>query len=276
MTSERWRLRWAARLQRFLGPDQDSLFSVARYLLENTGCYFNVGFPAGTDDFITFARGLSWDDVLAVSTCVYRYYIEKADEADARAAYPASTAIRRYANEWRDWLAASFVEENLAYEVDEKCGVHFKIDSVFADEASGVLLGLSSSKYKAAQRYAQSAIKFITAAQPDTENAVVEAFKAVETVAKLMAKGAGLNGKMIDDEIGPLVVSRYGGDIATKGSTTKLLLAFKAWADAAHFYRHAQGVATHSPPPIELAILLVSGAFTWLRFLLSLDASSNV
>ena len=48
------------------------------------------------------------------------------------------------------------------------------------------------------------------------------------------------------------------------------------WVNAAHQYRHAQGVETTEPMPLDLAILMVSTGAGFLRWLADLDDQSSV
>lgn len=275
MQSDRWRVRWGARLCSTIGLNGEALQAFADFIRENAGCKFQIYHPANHLLFDNFSHGLTWIDLLDVSTWVFRMFEASAQRLDRTLNRQAATALRHRGAEWRDWLRESLAQENLAYEVDDACGIHYRIDTVFASMGSELVAGLASSRYASAREHATSAIRQITAVEPDTEGALVSAFKAVEEVAKLLAKGEGLSSKLIDHGILPLAVAAFGSDTASKASTTKLMAAFKSWVDAAHFYRHAQGVEAHSPPSIELAVLLVSGAFTWLRFLVAIDAKSD-
>jgi hypothetical protein len=72
--------------------------------------------------------------------------------------------------------------------------------------------------------------------------------------------------------IWPLLQAAHAGDSVVLRASGKILNSFKEWVEAAHFYRHEQGVAE---PPLTLAVYLASTGAPHLRWLAELDATNQ-
>jgi hypothetical protein len=66
----------------------------------------------------------------------------------------------------------------------------------------------------------------------------------------------------------------YANDSVALRASIKVLSSFKGWIDAAHFYRHAPGHEKPKPPPLALAVVMVSEGALFIRWLAELDAQS--
>jgi hypothetical protein len=62
----------------------------------------------------------------------------------------------------------------------------------------------------------------------------------------------------------------YGG--AARNFASLMLNSFADWVNAAHQYRHAEGVEQPAPPPLKLAVLSVSSSAAFLRWLAEVDS----
>jgi hypothetical protein len=66
---------------------------------------------------------------------------------------------------------------------------------------------------------------------------------------------------------------QHAQDDTARRSAAKMLSSLKDWVDAAHFYRHEQGIPDEvAQPPLGLAVYIVSTGASHVRWLAELDA----
>jgi hypothetical protein len=118
----------------------------------------------------------------------------------------------------------------------------------------------------------EGAMAALAKAPPDTKTAIRCTFSAAENLFKLMiAKSLRLAADEAQ-KLEPLLQRLYASDDVAKRASLKLLAAFKDWVEAAHFYRHEPGREEPSPPPLPLAVHMVSVGASFIRWLAELDA----
>ena len=170
---------------------------------------------------------------------------------------------------WRAFAQRAFKEENVAYTVDEKCGVHPAYDDEFDTSRQATIAALDKPRYAAARKFFDEAIADLK--QPrDTRDAVRKTFEALENVAKLMCPDI--------ERLGATEVKKYLQPIALDGTVGaerdargRMIESFAEWVNGCQKYRHAAGQPEPVEPSLELAILMVSQGASWLRWLLTLD-----
>jgi hypothetical protein len=174
-----------------------------------------------------------------------------------------------FAREFHNFVARAFREENVGYRIDEKGGVHFYADEDFERSRTSTISGLDQPRYGAAAEAYEDAHAALSGAEPDTLLAVRRAFDAVENLFKMMFSVPRLGATEVKSKLGPDLPQTYPG---RAGDSAKLLAdGFASWVNAAHQFRHAPGVPDPSPPPLGLALVMVSSAGTYLRWLRELD-----
>ncbi len=162
-----------------------------------------------------------------------------------------------------------FREENLSYKIDSLGGIHFYVDEEFERSRSAAVSGLSSAQYRAAlDAYDDSHRSLLSG---DNLSAVRRSFDAVENVFKLAFQVSRLGASEIKSKLNPVLAVTYSG--RGLDAANRLSASFAEWVNAAHQYRHAPGEADPSPPTQDLAILMVSGASSYLRWLIGLTAA---
>ena len=94
-----------------------------------------------------------------------------------------------------------------------------------------------------------------------------------EEIFKLMfaSKASRLGTSEIDKCLRPFVSSRY--QAPPLNAVNKLVSSFADWVDGMHTYRHAQGVEDPSPPPLDVALLIMGEGSSFLRWLIELDST---
>ena len=164
-----------------------------------------------------------------------------------------------------------FKEENVSFEVDEKGEVHPMIDSAFASVRHSAIAALSDPRYSGSLECIEKSENCLLQESQDFKGAIVAVFEAAENLFKLMYEVPRLSKAKVKEKIGPFQESMYKEDKVACRAANKALSGFGEWVDAAHNYRHAPGKEKPSPPPKEVAILLISQGYSYVRWLAEVD-----
>jgi hypothetical protein len=250
--SARFRSRLAAKIESFSYSESGT----ARLILEETGAVVPRGgvINRPTYYFGAFIKNAELRDLLDVITLIHRSLQSNS----------LSVVQKRY----REDIERTMREENVSYRLDSFGGVHFYVDEEFERSRFAAISGMSSEKHRAAREAFDDAHRALLST--DLLSAVRRSFDAVENVFKLQYNVPRLGVSEIKTKLTPVIAAHYTGRVADAGN--RLLASFGEWTNAAHQFRHAPGEADPSPPPTEIAILMVSQAATHLRWLLSLEA----
>lgn len=181
------------------------------------------------------------------------------------------TSVREAAYKWREFCRDAFIEENIAFRVDDQCVVHPFVDEEFAQAFTSLVRGLHDPRLRAVHAEVIRAVDSLGGRNPDPKSAVRAMFEAVEIYAKLAVtscKVQRLNRNVVNEHLIRTVVARPELNEPAVKAVTHLGEAMIDWIDACHVYRHGQGVNEPSPPPPDLAVALVSTGLAHLRFLL--------
>jgi hypothetical protein len=178
------------------------------------------------------------------------------------------------ARSWRDAIQEVFDEENVHYRVDEQGGVHFYIDKEFAHNSAATIACLQPARYANALHAFEGGQASLSKTPPDGKGAIRGTFGALEAVFRLLfPRAPKLTAQDAEGRLRPLVQQAHARDPAASSASGRLLTSFKEWVDAAHVYRHEQGVADIvAQPPLTLAIYMVSCGAAHLRWLAELDS----
>lgn len=167
-------------------------------------------------------------------------------------------------------------EENLAYEVDEMGGVHPLIDAAFSAVMESAVSGLKYPRYAASAECVERIDGCLLQNPQDFIGAIRAVFGACENTFKLMYDVPRLDAKTAGECIGRDQHKLYREHRTLQAVSAKTLEGFKHWVNAAHFYRHEQGVEEPNQPEMEVAILLISHGLSYVRWLTVLDQKSNI
>lgn len=259
--SERFRNQVSAGLDDLLARHDH--YDFARYLQMTTGLVvpYRRGVDSITYQFDRYVTTCEIDDLLDFVTHVARYFVVK------RHAY-GEPRVRL----WVAHVRAALETQNMNYEIDERAGMHHRVDAAFQRGRELTLACLSASGFEAARMEIESAFDFLTTVPANTKMAVVNAFLAAENVFKVvLGSGANLTETEVRRSLLPLVQRQTSsGDSALRQSATRACLSFGAWVDAAHPYRHGHDEVSVVAPPRDLAILLVTGGADFIRWLVAL------
>jgi len=176
------------------------------------------------------------------------------------------------ATRWRNGIIEILKEENVAYEIDAKCGVHPLVDQEFQHNIETAIAGLGSPRYRNALDLFLRMKGELKNIPPDGKQAWRAIFASLECIFRLMFQNSQrLTSSEIRKHLRPLIRRSYGGDEAQLQAAEKLLDSFEDWVDASHNYRHEPGHEEPAQPPFELAVLAISQGTSFVRFIAELD-----
>lgn len=182
-----------------------------------------------------------------------------------------SIDLRSVAAKWLQFTKAAFIEENVAYRVDDRAVVRPLIDTEFLGNVESLIRGLDDPRLSAVRAEIEKALQDIDAQEPDPKAAVRAIFEGIEIYAKLVvAQGAvqRLNREAVERHLLPLILARYQGNAPAIAAAKHMANSLLDWIAAAHVYRHGQRVPQSTPPPVDLAVAFVSSGVAFLRWLL--------
>lgn len=175
----------------------------------------------------------------------------------------------------REWLLFAqlvFQEENLSYRIDKEGGVHPAPDKEFVVSTEATIAGLSGARHQAVRAMFEKAL--IELKNPSqTSSAIRHAFEACENLFKLMFECSRLGETEIEKQLKPYVLSTTTtGD---RNAASAMVTGMKSWVTASHQFRHAPGTEAHEPASMDIALLMISSAAAYIRWLASLDQQSQ-
>lgn len=211
---------------------------------------------------------------------MYRSWIAYTQKLEAVDFLDAITIITNYLREWKPDRVAVFVleanrifnEVNMAFEVDSKGGIHPLVDGAFGAAKQTAIAALSGERHTGTAELVEAIDKKLLQDPVDYIGAIRAIFGANENLFKLMFAVPRLDARTAGDKIGPKQQERYDGHPTLQRASAKALEGFKDWIDAAHNYRHEQGVVSPTQPSQEIGILLTSQGLGFVRWLAQLDA----
>lgn len=178
-------------------------------------------------------------------------------------------------NEWRDFIDRVFTEENVGYRIDGEGIVRYFVDQEFERNRSSSLRCLDDPKFNAVAAEFENAFRKLSDQPPDTKSAVRAIFEAVEILVKWIVDGGKvtrLGPAEVDKYLKPLAGQVYNENKVALDSANQVLNSLSDWINANQMYRHGQKVEEPAPPPLELAVVIVSAGASFLRWLVELDS----
>lgn len=166
-----------------------------------------------------------------------------------------------------DEVRSILEEEQLAYELDERGGVHPRIDVEFTAAKIATIRSLSAERFASALERFESACDQLHDGKSSAD-AIEKTFKAAENIFRqLFRKEPKLTGAAITKCLMPRFQGIYTSNVQAKRASAKMCASFSDWVDAAHFFRHEHGHEVPSSAPLDFAIFMVSQGAGYLRWL---------
>lgn len=224
-------------------------------------------------DFSGFFTKSPIKHVLSTITLIWRFLCDKYPQWDGKTKVLEARG-HKYprADAWHAFVSRTLREENMAYALDEKCGVHYFVDEEFERNRASTLKCLELSRYTGARTAFEAAHSYLDAQPADTKAAVRSIFEAVEIIARLMdPESKNLNKWQVANKLKPFAVAT-ANDQTEADTIAKLFDGFSDWVDALHNYRHGQGVEHPVAPSLTIAVYVVSTGASVLRYLVQIDS----
>ena len=183
---------------------------------------------------------------------------------------------RIYANQWLVFVQRAIQEENLGYRIDAQGGVHYHVDQEFEINRALTLKCLGDKKYAAVVETFEDSYKKLDSSPEDTKGAIRSIFESVEILYKIIIDAHGkdrLSSKGIQNNIKPLLSKLYK-DETVLICAEHIMDSLCDWIDAGHMYRHGQNVEELVPPPIDIAVNIISMGATYIRWLVPLTVKT--
>lgn len=220
-------------------------------------------------DFPTFFSSTPIEHILSSVTLIWRYLKSKYQEWHSREAVFKAPA----ADAWLAFVRRALREENMAYSVDDNCGVHFVVDEEFERNRVSALQCLDAGRYSGARAAFQAAHSYLDATPGDTKASVRSAFEALEIVARLIEPTSkNLNKWLVENKLMPLAQGLAKDDIE-KATIASLFEGIGRFVDGLHNYRHGQGAEQPIAPSLPMAVYVLSSVAATLRWLVLIDSS---
>lgn len=185
-------------------------------------------------------------------------------------------------NKYRDSDAKRFIseihriltEENLAFRIDELGSLHPLIDAAFSSNQEAAINALNGPRYTATAALIKEIDRSLLKQPIDYKAAIRAIFGANENLFKLMSGKIRLDSRSADEFLSKSVEKFCAGDETQASVARKMIEGFKSWINAAHYYRHEEGVQEPSEPNPDLAIMMISQGIAFLRWLAQIDRAS--
>lgn len=169
---------------------------------------------------------------------------------------------------WHAFVNRALSETGVAFELDDRGGVHPRVDAVFLANRQSTLSGLGHPKHAEALGHFDQAYGALDGASPQTGRAIREMHLAIEAVFKqAYPQASKIDVGEINTHLKKAAVSRLSG---AELETTKLMLTSAGnLISAGHQYRHAAGEPEPAPPSMDTAVWMLSQGTSFLRWLIA-------
>jgi hypothetical protein len=144
------------------------------------------------------------------------------------------------AQNWLSFVSKVLHEENVGYNLDESCGVHYFVDQEFERNRASTLAILDNSRYGGVRAAFEDAFRHLDSDPKDTKAAVRSIFESLEILTKIMVQSQNLSRKVVESTLKTKCLSTINGDSVMTTTIDGLINSMADWVDALHNYRHGQ------------------------------------
>lgn len=212
--------------------------------------------------------GVTWEVETFLKKCVLHDFLD----CITLITHLCESYGRGFVPVWLEFARRVLNEERLPYRIDDKGGVHPRVDQEFEHSREAIVAGLDKENMGAARHSLEEGFRALRADNADTLAAVRAAFDAVENVFKSRSGEPRLGSRELENFLRPILERKYSG--RARNGANQLLSSFSNFVNAAHQYRHADGESEQTPPPLELAVAFLSLSAGFLRWLLDLTSDA--
>lgn len=236
-------------------------YSLADYVTQHSGIIVPMALAALNQYFYDFKKlcnEVGIVDLLDIITLVHDAITESSKKRE----------LTQFVNE-------CFVEEGLAYVMNQQGEIRFRPDEEFERNRIMTLKSLTENNFSTALEAYNHAYNEFQSDVQKGKSAIRYIFEANEILFKKLAKPHHvfdqLNSRNIET-IKKLIKDDIAGhlDDTAKQTINKFIESYKDWVDGLHPYRHGQDRESYDNPPIDLTIYALSTGAAHLRWLASL------
>lgn len=223
--------------------------------------------------FTDFFSNTKIELILSAVTLIWRFLRKYSQALTTRNSASPFTYTYPSADAWHAFVARAMREENMAYTLDEKCGVHFFVDEEFERNRVTALSCLTSARYEAVRAAFEQAHSYLDAQPADTKASVRSAFEALEILGRLMdTQSKNLNKWMVENKLKPTAMAK-AQDATEALVVDKLFDGLALAVDGLHNYRHGQGSQQPIAPSLSVAVYVLSLVAAALRWLVAIEST---
>lgn len=181
--------------------------------------------------------------------------------------------LRKYltlSSDWKEFVARALREENVGYQLDAECGVHYFVDEEFERNRFSTLTALNNPEHLGVKGAYEDAYRHLDNTPPDTKAAARSIFEALEILTKQLVKTKSLNKWVLENSLKELAIETLAQDETQKLVIAEMFDGFGRWVDGMHNYRHGQPQVEPVAPSEELVVYMLSSGSSFLRLLLEI------
>ena len=179
--------------------------------------------------------------------------------------------LRSTAEKWHTFASRVLKEENMGYQLDSSCGVHYLVDEEFERNRFSILTVLDDPKYSNVRAAFEDAYRYMDGNPIDTKAAVRSMFESIEILVKQMVSTKNLNKWIVENTLKKKCLTPYKSDMIALKVVTEFFDGFAQWVDGLHNYRHGQTSPDPVAPTEEIAIYVLSSGSAFLRLLVGIN-----
>lgn len=179
------------------------------------------------------------------------------------------------ANEWKSFVGRCLKEENVGYQLDAECGVHYFVDEEFERNRFSTLTALNEPELQGVKAAYEDAYRHLDDSPSDTKASARSIFEAIEILVKQLVQTKNLNKWILENTLKTMALDVLAKDSTERAVITSMFDGFGLWVDGMHNYRHGQPEHEPVAPSEELVVYMLSSGSSFLRLLLEIRKKSN-
>lgn len=254
--SQRFRNRLSAYYCEYLDDYEDKIVNIIE---KETGA--EIPSSIGHYNMSSFFKKNEFRDVLDSITLIFRLL--------------SNSGYTHIAKPWKQFVARVMKEENLGYQLDARCGVHYLVDEEFEKNRYATLSVLDNPDYNGVRAAYEDAYGYMDNDPIDTKATVRSIFESIEILIKQMVETKNLNKWIVKTKLKERCLEFYKNDDTAIKAVSEMLDGFACWVDGLHNYRHGQVNDEPVAPTEDIAIYVLSSGSAFLRWLIGINNQLN-
>lgn len=233
-------------------------YSLADYVTQHSGIIVPMALAALNQYFYDFKKLCNEEgivDLLDIITIVHDAITESSKKRE----------LTQFVNK-------CFVEEGLAYVMNQQGEIRFRPDEEFERNRIMTLKSLTENNFSTALEAYNHAYNEFQSDVQKGKSAIRYIFEANEILFKKLAKPKHTFDQLNSRNIEPIKKFILDNIVDHLDNTAKLALnkffeSYKDWVDGMHPYRHGHDLASYDNPPVDITIYALSSGASYLRLL---------